>query len=252
MFCPNCGKDVGGSRFCPSCGSPVQSSPNQSEQTGILVIRKETLNTLAGVGADVYVDGQFKSTLDSKNRLALRLPVGPHDVSIQIDDYADASANVFIDYNSTCTYILAVDERNKMTQLAEWKDPHEPTYTQPNSYTPVNRSVDQSNGMVCPRCGKANVSVQVVQENHGGATVTKSKGTMKEKRHGLFWWLFIGWWWWAVDLCLWIFVFPLRLVAQLFKKRDYKTNSTSVAVTSNRITYKKICTCQNCGNSWSI
>ena len=29
----------------------------------------------------------------------------------------------------------------------------------------------------------------MVQENRGGTTITKTKGSMKEKGHGLLWWL---------------------------------------------------------------
>ena len=258
MFCNNCGQNIGNAKFCPNCGAPAQQSPQGLEATGTIIIRKANLNTLVGVGADVYVDGQFESTFDGKNRLTLTLPAGSHEVRLQIDDYADAIADVFVLANSASTYVLAVDERNKMTQLAKWEDPHTETAAPSRAAVPANRAERKAGGMVCSRCGGNNVQVQVIQENQGGSTITKTSGTMKEKRHGLLWWLFIGWWWWMVDLCLWIFAFPYRLIVGLFgkiffpRKKKYTTNSTSVSTTSNRIVYKKVCTCQSCGYSWNI
>ena len=104
--------------------------------------------------------------------------------------------------------------------------------------------------MNCPSCGSTNVTSQVFQENHGGATVTKTKSKYREKRHGLLWWLFIGWWWWIVDLILWIFMFIPRLIMQLFKKKKYKGKSKSVTTTVNKITYSTVYTCGDCGHTW--
>lgn len=258
MYCNNCGKDIGDAKFCPHCGAPAQRPQQGLEASGTVIIRKANLNTLVGVGVDIYVDGQFESTFDGKNRVSLNLPAGSHEIRMQIDDYADAVTDIFVDPNSACTCILAVDERNKMTQLSKWEDPHAEAASSSRSATPVAHQERRQGGITCSRCGSNNVQVQVIQENQGGSTITKTTGKMKEKRHGLLWWLFIGWWWWMVDLCFWVFAFPYRLIVGLFakvffpRKKKYTTTSTSVSSTSNRIVYKKVCTCQNCGYSWNI
>ena len=110
---------------------------------------------------------------------------------------------------------------------------------------------NQSNsGMRCPNCGSHDIDIQVHQENIGGATVTKTKSKYREKGHGCLWWLVIGWWWWAVDLCLWVFAFPFRLIAQLFKKKKYVGNATSVSSTKNEVQYRTVHLCKSCGHHW--
>lgn len=251
MYCGNCGQEVGDAKFCPNCGAPIELP------TGTLVIRKATLNTLVGIGADVYVDGQFNTSFDSLNKITLTLPIGTHEIRLQIDEYADAAASISIIAGSTKNYVLEVDENNKMTQLAEWEDPQVASITPagPAAPTPaINKTTRKTNGIVCSSCGSDNVNVQVIQENQGGTTITKTKGTIKEKGHGILWWVLVGWWWWMVDLIMWIcFFLPRLIIAIIFpKKKKYKTESVSVAKTSNKVVYKKVCTCQNCGNSWRI
>ena len=80
--------------------------------------------------------------------------------------------------------------------------------------------------MVCPKCGSSNVNVQVVTETQ-----------LKNKHHGIFWWLCIGWWWIPIK---WIFLTIPALIVKIFapKKQKLKTKQISV------------CVCQNCGHSW--
>lgn len=104
--------------------------------------------------------------------------------------------------------------------------------------------------LVCPRCRSNLVSVQIVQENQGSVTNTKTKATYKRKGHGLLYWLFIGWWFWIIDLFLWIFCTIPRLIIEIIRPKKYKKKERSKSVTNNQIAYKKICTCQNCGNAW--
>lgn len=110
--------------------------------------------------------------------------------------------------------------------------------------------------MVCPKCQSENVRVDTFQEQQGGKTVTKTRSKYKEKGHGLLWWLFIGSWWWAVDLLLWCCFFVPRLILRLFaapfKKKKFEGGGVSTSTTSNKITYKTVCICQNCGNRWTI
>ena len=102
----------------------------------------------------------------------------------------------------------------------------------------------------CPQCGSRDVSTSVYQENKSGRTFTKTKSRYHEKGHGCLWWLLIGCWWWIFDLMFWIFFFPIRLVIQLFKKRKYSGNSSSVTHTQNKVTYQTVFLCKSCGHNW--
>lgn len=82
--------------------------------------------------------------------------------------------------------------------------------------------------MKCPKCGSENVSVQVVTETE-----------LKEKKHGVIWWLCVGWWW--IPIKWLVFTLPALLIA-LFKPKKYKTVSHS----------KKMAVCNNCGKSWRV
>ena len=110
--------------------------------------------------------------------------------------------------------------------------------------------------MLCPNCGSDKIQVQTLQENLGTTTVSKTKSKYKEKGHGFFWWITIGWWWWIVDLFIWFVAFVPRLILQLFinahKRKSYKGKSSTVEQSVNHIKYVTICTCQNCGNSWKV
>ncbi|MEY8360053.1 hypothetical protein AALA99_13700 [Anaerotruncus colihominis] len=108
--------------------------------------------------------------------------------------------------------------------------------------------------MVCRACGKNDVIVSVEQEQLGSTTNTVTLAKYKKTGHGCLWWLCVGWWWWIVDLMLWVCLFPLRLVLRLFsapfKKKEYSGASASSAMTTNRVAYKKVFVCKNCGYSW--
>lgn len=114
---------------------------------------------------------------------------------------------------------------------------------------PIERTHRKS--LVCPNCGSDDVSIDTFQENLGTTTVSNQKFKIKQKGHGFLWWLFIGWWWWIIDLLLWIFLFPFRLLVQLFKKKKYKGKATTISQSVNEVVYKKVYTCRSCGNSWS-
>lgn len=102
----------------------------------------------------------------------------------------------------------------------------------------------------CPKCGSENVTVQVFQEEAGTTTISKTRSKYKEKRHGCLWWLLIGWWWWIIDLLLWIFLFPVKLIQAVTRKRKYKGKSTTVSQSTNELKYRTMCICGNCGHSW--
>ena len=110
-----------------------------------------------------------------------------------------------------------------------------------------------NNNIICPNCGNTeNINMQVFQENIGETTIEKKKMSFKQKGHGLLWWLFVSWWWIPIDFILWIFLFPIRLILQLFKKKKYKGKSTTTSQTIKEIQYKKVCTCPKCQHIWYI
>ena len=80
--------------------------------------------------------------------------------------------------------------------------------------------------MTCPKCGSDNVSVQIVTE-------TK----IKQKKHGIFWWIFVGFWWVPIK---WLFFTLPALIIKIFKPKKYKIKTTNT----------KTAVCNNCGNSW--
>lgn len=82
--------------------------------------------------------------------------------------------------------------------------------------------------MKCPKCGSENCSVQVVTETE-----------LKEKKHGLIWWLCVGWWW--IPIKWLVFTLPALIIA-IFKSKKYKTKTHT----------KKIAVCNSCGKSWNV
>lgn len=82
--------------------------------------------------------------------------------------------------------------------------------------------------MKCPKCGSENVTVQVVTETE-----------LKEKKHGLIWWICVGWWW--IPIKWLVFTLPALIIA-IFKPKKYKTKTIS----------KKVAVCNNCGKSWNV
>lgn len=82
--------------------------------------------------------------------------------------------------------------------------------------------------MKCLKCGSENVSVQVVTETE-----------LKEKKHGVIWWVCVGWWW--IPIKWLVFTLPALIIA-IFKPKKYKTKTHT----------KKMAVCNNCGKSWNV
>jgi len=82
--------------------------------------------------------------------------------------------------------------------------------------------------MKCPKCGSENVKVTVVNEQQ-----------IKNKHHGIIWWLFIGWWW--VPIWWLFFTLPALIVAIFAPKRKKVLNKQ-----------KTVCVCQNCAHRWDV
>lgn len=77
--------------------------------------------------------------------------------------------------------------------------------------------------MVCPKCGSANVTVQMVTDTE-----------LRTKKHGIVWWVFVGWWWIFIK---WICFFLPALIVKIFAPRKYKL----------RVKHRSVCVCQSCG-----
>ena len=90
--------------------------------------------------------------------------------------------------------------------------------------------------MFCPNCKSENVKIESVQENLG--TTEISKTNTKEKRHGIIWWLFIGWWWKIIDLFLWVLLFIPRALIHIGRRKKYVSTTTTQTV--NHIVYKTV------------
>ncbi len=82
--------------------------------------------------------------------------------------------------------------------------------------------------MLCPKCGSSSVNIQVINET-----------ILKNKHHGILWWLFIGWWWVPVK---WIFLTIPALLAKIFIPKRQKAVNRTI----------KKAVCQNCGYTWDI
>jgi len=89
-----------------------------------------------------------------------------------------------------------------------------------------NRTIIRKGGiiMVCPKCLSQNVNVQVVNTQQ-----------IKNKHHGLIWWVCIGWWWWL------LFTLPALVVALFAPKRQKIKNKQ-----------KSVACCQACGHRWNV
>lgn len=78
--------------------------------------------------------------------------------------------------------------------------------------------------MQCPKCESNNVNVQAIS-------------IVKNKHHGILYWLFIGWW---LEIFMWLFLTLPWLIIKIFKPNKIKTKVKSYAV------------CQNCGHKWKV
>jgi len=82
--------------------------------------------------------------------------------------------------------------------------------------------------MICPKCNSQNVNTQIVNEVE-----------LKNKHHGIIWWLFVGWWWLPIKWL--IFTLPALIIAIFGHKKQKVVNKQ-----------KTMCICQDCGHSWEI
>lgn len=132
---------------------------------------------------------------------------------------------------------------------------------------------------ICPKCGSDNITYQTFQENRGSKTVTRKKTQItgridiehehvpmcEYEEHGCLWWVFIGWWWmfyklfFKFMLMMFCFIFRMafdiilfipRVIIGLFEGSGVNAKTTSTSRTRNKIVYRKMAQCQNCGRTW--
>lgn len=82
--------------------------------------------------------------------------------------------------------------------------------------------------MECPKCKSFDVTTQVV-----------TNVELKDKHHGVVWWICIGWWW---VFFKWLFLTIPALIVKIFGHKKQKLVTTE----------KTVCVCQACGNKWEI
>ncbi len=80
----------------------------------------------------------------------------------------------------------------------------------------------------CPKCGSTNTMIQVVNEQE-----------LKNKHHGAFWWICIGWWW---ILIKWLFFTLPALIIKILKPKKKKIKNKTITK----------CVCQDCGHNWNV
>lgn len=83
--------------------------------------------------------------------------------------------------------------------------------------------------MKCPRCHSRNVRVELVRER-------------RRTRHGLIWWLLIGWWVWLFKLLL----MPMFWVQAMTRKEGHPPHRRDEMVTQS------VAVCQQCGHHWRV
>ena len=114
----------------------------------------------------------------------------------------------------------------------------------------TNQTPMQNNqgGIRCPSCGSTNVDIQTFQEQKGTASIAHTHGSVGKGKHGCLWWILIGWWW---EILSCVYLFPIKLIATLKRKRREKSlDATTAGYAHNIIAYKTVCTCKNCGHHW--
>lgn len=82
--------------------------------------------------------------------------------------------------------------------------------------------------MKCSKCGSENVTTQVINEV-----------TLKDKHHGIIWWILVGWYWIPLK---WLLLTIPALIFKIFSHKKQKVVNKK----------KTVCACQNCGNTWNL
>lgn len=255
IICPECGKeDVSSSAVaCPNCGFNIEEWLIECEEERLREEEELRLAEIRQKEAEEYenrIEEIPEPTVYGNKYAYLIMVIGAVTLGI-IGGIWFVVAIVIL---ALAYYIIAyVDYRRYLRDPRKWKEQHLKSQFS-NSFETDAYDEENEYKIVCPNCGSFNVENQVFQENLGSRTTSRTSSTYKEKGHGCLWWLLIGWWWWMVDLFLWIFAFFPRLILRLFaapyKKKKYVGKSRGTSKTVNRIDYKTVHLCQNCGYTW--
>ncbi|MBQ5316132.1 MAG: hypothetical protein J6I96_01105 [Oscillospiraceae bacterium] len=263
--CPECGKEnISSSAVsCPNCGFDIRGWQQRIDNERIQKEKEERAQENLRIQAE-QEEAERQRLIDSipdptmYGKIPVYIAVGTAGILFTIGGgpfwliAALAGCGIYFGVSYT-DYKKYVDnpEAYKLAKASQTTRKN----TAQNAAQIIQPSTNINGTLYCPKCGSEDITKQVFQENKGNTTITKTTSKYKEQGHGCLWWLLIGWWWWMVDLCIWIFAFVPRLIIGLIasstKKRKYKGSSTSVSQTVNEITYRTVCTCQKCGNTWS-
>ena len=97
---------------------------------------------------------------------------------------------------------------------------------------------------ICPKCGSNNVSYQVAQTGSIGGIIHNIGG---EKRHGVLYWLCVGWWWKPLELFFrWMLM--ICTFGILGRKKNKGINGKTISASKN--INRTMAVCQNCGHTW--
>lgn len=106
--------------------------------------------------------------------------------------------------------------------------PMQPPYPQQSPMQqPIQPQYVPQGGLRCKKCGSPNVRVEVINQVK-----------LKNRHHGFFWWLCIGWWWVPIK---WICFTGWALLFKIFGHKKQKTVNKQ----------HKVYICQNCGYTWN-
>jgi hypothetical protein len=97
--------------------------------------------------------------------------------------------------------------------------------------------------MVCPNCKSQSVSIQNIQTGSIGAAQNRVYIQPARRRHGLFYWMLIGWWWKP----MWFLAFGWWW-GLLFGGRK----RGGLNFSANKIINKRVAICQNCAYQWNV
>ena len=93
----------------------------------------------------------------------------------------------------------------------------------------------------CPKCGGNNINFQRDQT----ASIGGTKTSFGVKRHGVLWWICIGWW---LTMFKWMLALCTLGFSNLFFRKKNKLNGSTIS--ANKTINRTMAVCQNCGKSW--
>lgn len=108
------------------------------------------------------------------------------------------------------------------------------------------------NNGCCPRCGANCISYQREQVATVGTSKYKFKEVGVKKKHGVMYWIFLGWWIWMFKLVYEMFRWLIMACTLGLVGRKKKPGVSGKAISANKSINCTMAVCQNCGYSWKI